>query len=145
MPLGCDCMGGSGASLKKEKWMANERTLAQHQRIVGELRKDAYPDYNTYNIATLGIESYHDGYQVTFWNIGDNYSPEEYADRVNEFLQHVPGHITHAGKFEGSPEISFRILSKRTALRLARKYNQISVWDWKNEEEINTGGTGRRG
>lgn len=137
-------MGGNGARLKKEPWMANERTLGYHQRVTRELDRDVYPDYNTYDIANLGIVSYADGYQVTFWNIGDNYSPEEYANLVNEFLQYVPEHVTNAGKFEGSPEISFRIPSLRTALRLARKYNQISIWDWKNEETIETGGTGRR-
>ena len=137
-------MGGGGQKLKKESWMANERTQAQHMRIVGELAKDIYPDYNTYDIATLKTVSYGNGYQVTFWNIGDRYTAEEYADHVNEFLQYTPDYVTNAGKFEGSPEISFRVLSKRTAMRLARKYNQISIWDWENEEEINTGGTGRR-
>ena len=137
-------MGGGGASFKKEKWMANERTQAQHQRVVNELSKDKYPDYNTYDTATLSTVSYDNGYQVTFWNIGDNYTPEEYADLVNEFLKYVPDHVTNAGKFEGSPEISFNVRNLRQALRLARKYNQISVWDWKNEEEIKTGGTGRR-
>lgn len=136
-------MGGNGASLRKEKWMANERTLAQHLRIVKMLASDRYPDFSTYDIEDLSIKSYGNGYQVTFWNVGDNYTPSEYADRVNEFLKHVPDHVTNAGKY-GTPEISFRILDKRTALRLARKYNQISVWDWEKEEEINTGGTGRR-
>ena len=136
-------MGGNGASLKREKWMANERTLAQHLRIVRELSSDVYPDFNTYDVSDLRIKSYDNGYQVTFWNIGDNYTPEDYADRVNEFLRYVPNHVTNAGKY-GSPEISFRVMSKRTALRLARKYNQISVWDWERQEEINTGGTGRR-
>lgn len=137
-------MGGGGAKLKKESWMANERTLSHHLRVVKELGKDKYPDYNTYDIATLKTVSYSSGYQVTFWCIGDNYSPDEYADKVNEFLAYVPNKVTNAGKFEGSPEISFNVPNLRTALRLARKYNQISIWDWKNEEEISTGGTGRR-
>ena len=136
-------MGGSGQSLKKESWMANERTLAYHKRMVVEVDKDKYPDYNTYDIATLKTVSYDRGYQVTFWCKGDNYSPSEYAGLVNEFLRHVPGHVTNVGKYEGA-EISFRVMDKRTALRLARKYNQISVWDWEKEEEISTGGTGRR-
>jgi hypothetical protein len=49
-----------------------------------------------------------------------------------------------AGKFQGTPEISFHVNSKATATRLGRKYNQISVWDWGKGEEIPTGGTGRR-
>ena len=137
-------MGGRGAKLNREDWMANERTQAQHYRIVSELAQDKYPDFNTYDIANLKIVSYDNGYQVTFWNIGDRYTPEEYADKVNEFLKYVPSKVTNAGKFEGSPEISFNVPDLRTALRLARKYNQISIWDWKEEREILTGGTGRR-
>ena len=137
-------MGGRGAKLNREDWMANERTQSQHYRIVSELSQDKYPDYNTYDISNLKIVSYDSGYQVTFWNIGDSYTAEEYADKVNEFLAYVPSKVTNAGKFEGSPEISFNVPNLRTALRLARKYNQISIWDWKEEREIKTGGTGRR-
>ena len=137
-------MGGRGAKLNREDWMANERTQSQHYRIVSELSQDKYPDYNTYDISNLKIVSYDSGYQVTFWNIGDSYTAEEYADKVNEFLAYVPSKVTNAGKFEGSPEISFNVPNLRTALRLARKYNQISIWDWKEEREITTGGTGRR-
>ena len=137
-------MGGSGARMKKYPWMANERTQAYHFRMVREVDRPEYPDYNTYDIATLQAVSYPDGYQVTFWNKGDNYTPEQYADLVNEFLRYSEGHMTYVGKYDGA-EISFRIMNKRTALRLGRKYNQISVWDWKEEHEITTGGTGRRG
>jgi len=125
--------------------MANERTLAYHRRMVAEVDKEKYPDYNTYDISTLDIVDYSQegGYQVTFWCKGDNYTPAEYASLVNEFLSYVPGHITNVGKYDGA-EISFRIMDKRTAMRLGRKYNQISVWDWAKGEEISTGGTGRR-
>ncbi len=123
--------------------MANERTQAYHKRMVAEVDKPKYPDYSTYDISTLQTVSYSDGYQVTFWCKGDNYTPDEYARLVNEFLRYVPDHVTNVGKYDGA-EISFRVPDKRTALRLARKYNQISVWDWKAEEEISTGGTGRR-
>ena len=138
-------MGGSGQKLKKESWMANERTQAYHKRMVAEVDKPKYPDFKTYDIETLQIVNYREegGYQVTFWCKGDNYTPEEYARLVNEFLQYVDGHVTHIGKYNGA-EISFHIMDKRTALRLGRKYNQISVWDWAKAEEILTGGTGRR-
>ena len=58
-------MGGGGASFKKEKWMANERTQAQHQRVVNELSKDKYPDYNTYDTATLSTVSYDNADEAT--------------------------------------------------------------------------------
>ena len=87
---------------------------------------------------------YDDGYQVTFCQIGDDYTASVYADRVNEFLGYSSDGRTLAGKFEGTPEISFHVPDRATAIRLARKYNQISIWDWENGDEIRTGGTGRR-
>ena len=139
-------MGGNGARLKKEPWMANERTLAEHRRYVEILRDNKkYPNNNTYKLPELTFDNnYSEGYQVTFWQIGDNYTPEEYARICNVFLKYAVDHITHAGKFEDTPEISFRFLDKSMAMRLARRFNQISIWDWKEGDNIYTGGTGRR-
>ena len=81
---------------------------------------------------------------MTFWQIGDDYTNVEYMRKVNEFLRVSSDGRTAAGKFGGSPEISFHVPDRATALRLARKYNQISVWDWEKADEIKTGGTGRR-
>lgn len=106
----------------------------------------AGPEYEdgTYDLNTLTKVEYDRGYQVTFSQIGDNYSAEEYAGKVNEFLAVSSDGKTLAGKFESTPEISFHVNSRSTAIRLAQKYNQISIWDWGNCDEIKTGGTGRR-
>lgn len=114
-----------------------------HKEAVAELSKDKYED-GTYNINTLKTVDYDNGYQVTFCQIGDNYNAKDYDDRVNEFLSYSSDGRVLAGKFEGTPEISFHVSSKAEAIALAQKYNQISVWDWKNCDEIKTGGTGRR-
>lgn len=113
-----------------------------HEDIIAKLRSDDYSD-GTYNIETLNTVDYHSGYQVTFCQIGDDYTDQEYQSKVDEFLAVSDG-IVYAGKFESEPEISFYVKNKRTAIRLAKKYNQISVWDWKAIDEIETGGTGRR-
>lgn len=110
---------------------------------MSRLNSQEYED-GTYDLDTLTQVSYNSGYQVTFSQIGDNYTDSEYADRVNEFLATSSDGKTLAGKFEGTPEISFHVNNRATAERLGRKYNQISVWDWKNCNEIETGGTGRR-
>ena len=81
---------------------------------------------------------------MTFCQIGDKYSNSEYADKVNEFLGVSSDGKTLAGKFEGTAEISFHVKDRATAERLGQKYNQISIWDWENMDEIKTGGTGRR-
>lgn len=127
-----------------EKGKADERTQQEHANVVKELSKDKYPDYNTYDISNLKTVEFDHGYQVTFCQIGDNYTPKEYATKVNECLAISSNGKTYGGKFEGTPEISFHCNSRKQAEEYARKNNQISIWDWKNEVEIKTGGTGRR-
>ena len=123
---------------------ADTQTQAYHRQQVETLGGDQYPDYHTYDLDTLQVREYANGYQVTFCQIGDNYSDAEYANKVNEFLAISSDGKVSAGKFEGTPEVSFHCPNRATAIRMARKYNQISVWDWKNQVEIETGGTGRR-
>ena len=122
---------------------ANSETQAFHNAQVSKLNSSEYGE-GTYDLNTLQTVSYDNGYQVTFSQIGDNYSNTEYADKVNEFLAISSDGKTLAGKFEGTPEVSFHCNSKSTAVKLAKKYNQISIWDWGKCEEIKTGGTGRR-
>lgn len=118
-------------------------TQEEHKRAIEELSKDKYPD-GTYDISKYSQVEYENGYQVTFCQIGDNYSAKDYDDRVNEFRSASSDGIVSAGKFESTPEISFHVASREEAIALAKKYNQISIWDWKDCNEIKTGGTGRR-
>ena len=133
----------SGGSKSSSDGKADENTLAEHQRATKELSSSKYPD-GTYNVKTLKPVSYNSGYQVTFCRIGDNYSPKEYAAKVNEFLDISSDKIASAGKFQGTPEVSFHVKDKSVAIKKAKKYNQIGIWDWKNDATIETGGTGKR-
>ena len=130
-------------SANREYKQATEATQSSHADAIERLSSDRY-DSGTYDIATLSPVVYKSGYQVTFCQIGDNYTPVEYAQRVNEFLNISSDGKTLAGKFEGTPEISFHTNDLKTAIRLAKKYNQISIWDWRADIDIKTGGTGRR-
>ena len=118
-------------------------TQSEHQDAVKRLSSPSYDD-GTYNLSTLTMVDYPSGYQVTFCQIGDTYNASEYMDKVNEFLSVSSDGIASAGKFGGEPEVSFHVDDRATAVRLAKKYNQISVWDWAAGDEIKTGGTGRR-
>ena len=122
---------------------ADSSTQGAHRDAVNTLNSPDYAD-GTYDISTMTPVDYDSGYQVTFSQIGDSYSDAEYADKVNEFLSVSSDGKTFAGKFEGTPEISFHCADRATAVRLAKKYNQISIWDWGACDEIKTGGTGRR-
>lgn len=135
----------NGTAYKK----ADNSTQAQHKNAIATLADDKYPDYKTYDMDTLEIINYDSGFQVTFCQIGDDYSSSEYADKVNEFLAISFDGKVCAGKYEGTPEVSFNVTDKETAIKLAEKYNQISIWDWyegnrSNNGEIYIGGTGRR-
>ena len=131
---------------EKDKLNEDRKTVStqdKHKQAVEELSKDKYTD-GTYDTSTYKPVEYDNGYQVTFCQIGDNYNAKDYDDRVNEFLSVSSDGRVSAGKFESTPEISFHVSSRDQAVALAKKYNQISIWDWKNCNEIKTGGTGRR-
>ena len=106
---------------------ANLETLQEHRSIVERLNDSRY-GVGTYDTSTLRQVEYPNGYQVTFWQIGDNYSPQQYAERVNEFLRLSSDGRTLAGKFEGSPEISFHFLKKTALLQsLTYTYGKLSA------------------
>jgi hypothetical protein len=98
----------------------------------------------TYDLENLNSISYNKGYQVTFSQIGDNYNEIDFDDKVKEFIKLSSDNKVSAGKFESTPEISFNFESKKEAIKIAKKYNQISIYDWKEHDEIKTGGTGKR-
>ena len=140
---GSGMSSSTGSSPSSFGGTATVATQRQHQEAVSRLSSSEYSD-GTYDLGTMTPVEYDSGFQVTFSQIGDNYSDTEYADKVNEFLAVSSDGKTLAGKFEGTPEISFHCNDRATAVRLARKYNQISIWDWGACDEIKTGGTGRR-
>ena len=133
----------NGSMGKNKKATADEKTQAEHKQAVKELSSNKYED-GTYDIKTKKTVEFDNGYQVTFCQIGDNYSDADYAKKVNECLSLSSNGKTYAGKFEGTPEISFHCANKQQAIEYAKANNQISIWDWEKCEEIKTGGTGRR-
>nr|DAY48146.1 MAG TPA: hypothetical protein [Caudoviricetes sp.] len=95
----------------------------------------------TYDLETGSSKDYSDGYQVTFSMTDMDFDDKTYQDLVEKFKTHDHGTVD-AGKYEGYPEISFNVTDLKTAAKLATKYNQISIWDWKNGKIIPTKGTG---
>lgn len=99
------------------------------------------PTDGTYDLETGSSKDYSDGYQVTFSMTNMDFDDKTYRDLVEKFKTHDHGTVD-AGKYEGYPEISFNVTDLKTAAKLATKYNQISIWDWKNGKIIPTKGTG---
>lgn len=116
-----------------------EDSLASHKK---KLEKLSNEEDGTYDLSTGKTKEYSEGYQVTFSTIGMQYDDDEYSKLVEKFKMHDHGTVD-AGKFGGSPEISFNVDNIRTATKLGLKYNQISIWDWKNSKEIKTKGSGK--
>lgn len=54
---------------------------------------------------------------------------------VAEFANATDGNA-YAGVFGEVPEVSFHFMSKSEALKVASQYNQVSIWDWENMNEI---------
>ena len=114
-----------------------------HRSAIAELNKPDFDD-GTYELATLKPVEFSKGYQVTFCQVGDDYSHGAYEYLVNLFRENSSDGKVYLGKFEGEPEVSFHFSVKKTAIRFAKAFNQISIWDWKACDEIKTGGTGKR-
>ena len=141
------CIIINGDKCRGKKPPCGQKNCPEGQQFfnsqVTKLEGDNYPE-GTYDIQTLKQISYDSGYQVTFCQIGDDYTDKEFADLTREFLRSSSDRVVSAGKFGGTPEISFNVSDEATAIALAKKYNQISIWDWKRFDEIKTGGTGKR-
>ena len=114
-----------------------------HAEAIEKLSSPTFSD-GTYNLATLESVEFDYGYQVTFCQIGDDYTADDYDFIVAMFTEISEDGQVYAGKFDGSAEISFLVKNKGIAIKYAKMFNQISIWDWKNCDEIKTGGTGRR-
>lgn len=122
---------------------ATTSTKALHESLLKELASEKYSD-GTYNLATMESVDFSNGYQVTFCQIGDDYTADDYDFLVAMFTESSTDGNVYAGKFESTPEISFHFSDKAMAIRYAKMFNQISIWDWNAGHDIKTGGTGAR-
>lgn len=118
-------------------------TKALHAEAVEKLASPVFPD-GTYNLKTLEAVSFNKGYQVSFCNVGDDYTADDYEFIVAMFTEISVDGVAYLGKFDGCSEISFHIMNKGTAIKYAKMFNQISVFDWSAMDCIPTGGTGRK-
>ena len=116
---------------------------ALHETMIAQLTSPVYPD-GTYNLETMKAVDFDHGYQVTFCQVGDDYTDDDYEFLCAMFSEVSSDGIVYAGKFGGTPEVSFHFTSCENAIKYAEMFNQVSIWDWKNADEIKTGGTGAR-
>lgn len=115
---------------------------ALHDEIIRKVTTESFTD-GTYDIETLKPVEFKNGFQVSFYTEGMKLSDEQYDYIVSMFLEFSMDGKTYLGYFWNTPEISFRIADKRTAKRLAKQFNQFSIWNWRKGTDIKTKGTGK--
>lgn len=82
----------------------------------------------TYSFETGENISFESGYQVSFER--PEHSDAKRVKGYKEFLAASSDGTAYLGYFEGVPEFSFHFSDFDTAMGLAKKYNQMGIWDW---------------
>ena len=82
----------------------------------------------TYDINTGKKYEWSEGYNVSFEQSSDKYTPAEYYEKVEECRTKCDGNI-YGGVFGSDPELSFYTKDLKTAKEIMYKYNQHSIWD----------------
>lgn len=85
----------------------------------------------TYDIETGDKVEFSSGYQVSFHQSDVNYTDEEYDRLTNEVAARTQSRA-YAGVY-GEPEVSFRCENLEDALKIAKEFNQESIYDWSNK------------
>ena len=83
--------------------------------------------------------NYNQGYNVAFETLSRNsenyYSDEEY-DNIVYKLASLFGVEANAGVYLNNPHISFHIEDLNISLSIAALFNQKTIWNWANSDEI---------
>lgn len=107
--------------------------IGEHYRLLKEKLTEKTKD-GTYNLETGEIAEFGDGFQVSFEQSTDNYSNAEYGKIIHECSVKCDGNV-YGGIFGGNPEISFHTDNEKTAIKIAKKYNQHSYYRFTTDEK----------
>ena len=107
------------------------RNVKDHLKSFNEL-----PDFNTYDYDTKNPVSFDSGFQCTFFRdeAMEQLSNAEFDKLVHDMARSQQSRV-YIGRF-GSAEPSVRFKTREDALKFAQKYNQHSIFDWKNKEIV---------
>lgn len=109
--------------------------------VMNKVRNFKAKEEGTYDYATGKPKDYSNGYSVSFhqnepddkgnWKSDyGRYSESEYDDNAKQLVEETNGEL-NIGYFSGTPEVSVWVKDFRTAVKMAKKYNQNSIWNWK--------------
>lgn len=112
-----------------------------YKNTMSKIRNFKAKSDGTYDFETGKPKDYPDGYSVSFhqnepdakgnWKSDyGRYSDADYDKNVSDMVKETGGEL-NIGYFAGTPEVSVWVKDFKTAVKMAKKHNQHSVWDWK--------------
>ena len=126
--------------IQKTNISNNQISRDSYHNVKDMIRNSKVLPDGTYDLITNEEVTFDKGYQVSFETDYRNYENDYYTDKEYDELVYklacIFGVNASLGVYETIPEISYYIEDKDTALAIAALYNQISIWDWKEDFEI---------
>jgi len=109
----------------------NADKSSDYRNKITDVAKKSKEDNVTLDVETGKPVNFDKGYSVSFQQSTDNYTDEEYAEKVAECRDKCDGKV-YAGKYGGDAEASFHTDNLDDAVELMHKYNQESIYDWQH-------------
>ena len=125
----------------KAKVDKSTKAVKNYKNTMSKIRNFKAKSDGTYDFETGKPKDYPDGYSVSFhqnepdakgnWKSDyGRYSDEDYDKNVSDMVKETGGEL-NIGYFAGTPEVSVWVKDFKTAVKMAKKHNQHSIWDWK--------------
>ena len=125
----------SYAKLRNDFYEKGNKDSINYRDKITDVAKNSKEDNVTLDVETGKPVNFEKGYSVSFQQSTDNYTDEEYAEKIAECRDKCDGKV-YAGKYGGDAEASFHTDNIDDAKELMYKYNQESIYDWENETLI---------
>lgn len=116
---------------KIKDYYKKEDANTNYRDKITDVAKNSKEDNVTLDVETGKPVNFDKGYSVSFQQSTDNYTDEEYAEKVAECRDKCDGKV-YAGKYGGDAEASFHTDNLDDAVELMHKYNQESIYDWQH-------------
>lgn len=112
-----------------------------YTNTMSKIRNFKSKEEGTFDFETGKPKSYPNGYSVSFhqnepdengkWKSDyGRYSEKDYDKNVADLVNETGGEL-NIGYFAGTPEVSVWVKDFKTAVKMAKKHNQHSIWNWK--------------
>ena len=122
--------------IKSRKYERDEVPRDKYNDI-GERKNSVEKDeYGTYDIYSQENVFFDRGYQVSFETLFDDYTPEEFDEITYRMSLMTDNHV-YIGIWATGVELSFHVDDFELANVLCILYNQMAMYDWSTEDDIN--------